>query len=916
MPRISQGQKAYRGFDDEEASSPVDASTCGAVTSMSQKPAERLQYRPDIDGFRAVAVISVVLFHFDASWLPGGFVGVDIFFVISGYVVSGSLLREQHTSPGAFLAAFYARRVKRLMPALITTVLGTSILMGMFIPSYVSGLDDYYVSGMWALIGWANQHFAFLPTGYFDEGPAGLQFNPFTHMWSLGVEEQFYLLFPCLVLLVFGQRVARDGCSWLRQDRWPTYKYAPLLVLSTSFLASFGLCYRMSATSTTAAYYLLPSRFWQLMAGAILLVLHDSGKLLTLGVGVSVLMELTAVTCTTLALIFTPGDHDFPLPWSLLSIVGALATIGAGALPRRHLLGPLHTPLIKTVLSLPLVVYIGKLSYPLYLVHWPILVIFRWTETLGPWEHKLSAAALMYLGAIMLYHCVEAPVRRWRPKHRLHVFTLFGMLLFGVELWLGLCRGPMRGRFEWSSLVGGDASPPPHPPPPSVLRVGVPFHPPQTASPLPPATPPQQPPPRPPTVPIPPGSPPQEPPSLPPPPYLPGLSPYPSPPPSPSPPPPSPSRPPRPRPPPPATPPEPPAAPPPPTCSASAQTMESIYTTTHPQSFARASTFSTYPARGMCSCQMAAPGTLHTPPSVATGTTSSAPPCFVPTAPASEPLLTMGSPEEALGSQPCFLSPIASQFRSDSAMNARVRSCLTPQRSGGFPQRSLFLLGDSHAGAIAPGLMAAVDGAVSMVWTATGYGCGLLPESIINSRFYGDPEDRPRLCKAFNNAIFDVLREQLQPCDIVVIHQERRKFDVNPSLVASHMRAIQNVVHAKGAKLVFIGDGLRLPARGSYCITPALRSRCTITFDPTSYSFHDETAYATLAQSDGTYFFPIVSLFCDVAQHSCGAQIPGTDTLAYYDDQHLSSAGALYLWPYLCSFLSDSGLLGTSSASG
>lgn len=127
-----------------------------------------------------MAVMAVILFHFDSSWLPGGFIGVDIFFVISGYVVSGSLLREQHATPGAFLVAFYARRVKRLMPALFATTLATSLMISAFIPTWVAALDSYWQSGSWALIGWANVHFANLPTGYFDEGPAGLQFNPFT----------------------------------------------------------------------------------------------------------------------------------------------------------------------------------------------------------------------------------------------------------------------------------------------------------------------------------------------------------------------------------------------------------------------------------------------------------------------------------------------------------------------------------------------------------------------------------------------------------------------------------------------------------------------------------------------------------------------------------------------------------------
>ena len=161
--------------------------TGGSLTAASRAP--HAEYRPDVDGLRAVAVVAVILFHMDASWLPGGFVGVDVFFVISGFVVSGSLLRKQQPSSAAFLAAFYARRVKRLAPALIAVVFITSLLLAYNLSAWMPALDGYLVSGMFALVGWANQHFATLPTGYFDEGADGLQWNPFTHCWSLGVEE-------------------------------------------------------------------------------------------------------------------------------------------------------------------------------------------------------------------------------------------------------------------------------------------------------------------------------------------------------------------------------------------------------------------------------------------------------------------------------------------------------------------------------------------------------------------------------------------------------------------------------------------------------------------------------------------------------------------------------------------------------
>ena len=230
------------------------------------------------------------------------------------------------------------------------------------------------------------------------------------------MEEQFYLLFPCLVLVLWGPRVAKGGFCGMKQDRWPAV--AQLLCLIASMLASFIFCFWMSAKQPTQAYYLLPSRFWQLMSGAVLLVVHDHGWLLDLGLLGSLLMELVAIICIGLAVVYTPGDHGFPLPWSLLGIVGALATIAAGRLPRRQVAGAIHTPILRTALSTKQVVYLGKISYPLYLIHWPVLTIFRWTVTLSTWPARISAGTFMVIGARVLYHVVEAPFRNWRPTEK------------------------------------------------------------------------------------------------------------------------------------------------------------------------------------------------------------------------------------------------------------------------------------------------------------------------------------------------------------------------------------------------------------------------------------------------------------------------------------------------------------------
>ena len=928
------GRRAYQSFDSDGSSTRPAQRVSVENTAKHDTAVSKLGYRPDIDGLRAVAVAAVVLFHIEASWLPGGFIGVDVFFVISGYVVAGSLLREQHESPGAFLAAFYARRLKRLMPALVATVLLTSLLMGMFIPSWSGGLDDYYVSGMWALIGWANQHFAFLPTGYFDEGPAGLQFNPFTHTWSLGVEEQFYLCFPCLVLLLFGNRVTTDGCcSRLDLGR-------PLVVLGATWLASFALCYYMSFSATSAAYYLLPSRFWQLMSGVILLVLHDSGKLMDLGLMSSVLMEIVAVLCLSVAVVYTPGDHDFPLPWSLLAICGALATIASGALPRREL-GPLHTPLLRTALSRPWVVYVGKISYPLYLIHWPILAIFRWTETLEPWENKTAAATLMLFGAVILYHVIEAPFRSWRPRRRVHVFALFGLLVFGMELWLGLCRGPLLGKFELAANSGlGDgapsvsrlpappAHPPPPPPPPPLPR----------APPTPPASPPPDAPGGPPSPPDPPPAPPARPTPPSPPPYPPSPVPTPPPPPNPRGPPASPSEPP--------TPPNLPPPVSPRSCLAPSMTGVSVFTPTHPQytgldSSHALSRYSNYTAR-RCRCEIdTSHATSHPPPDgVDAGSASiSLPPCFIPASPSQLPMLSNW--DGYVSQQSCFLT-LERFFRMDdntrhNDMAQMVRQCLTPSRSGSAPQRAIFMIGDSHTAQLSMSLLTAFDGAASVVWAASGFGCGFLSDASIVYQLQTAVQDGQRrqaieVCRIFNEEADAALMAHLQPCDTVVLHQHSfsptddgghdgklvHDGDVGHEATLERIRNLQRMVTSRGANLVLVGDVAVLPMPAPYCArSAAALSHCQLSHASmlAQTSFERDFYMSLVARDNSTYYMPMGELFCDdspaaPAGRECGVTVPGTTTVAYIDNNHLNSAGLAYLWPFLCSFFTQHGLLG------
>ena len=168
----------------------------GMSTSQGAAPAashalsreKRAGYRADVDGLRAVAVIAVIVFHLDESYLPGGFTGVDSFFVISGFVVSSTLLSRPAPSAAQLLLGFYSRRVQRLMPALVVTVLATAITISMVVPPEAGGLDSYYASAQLALVGMANNIYAAQTTGYWERGQQTMEFNPFTHMWSLGVE--------------------------------------------------------------------------------------------------------------------------------------------------------------------------------------------------------------------------------------------------------------------------------------------------------------------------------------------------------------------------------------------------------------------------------------------------------------------------------------------------------------------------------------------------------------------------------------------------------------------------------------------------------------------------------------------------------------------------------------------------------
>jgi len=337
-----------------------------------------IRYRADIDGLRAVAVCSVLLFHADLGILPGGFVGVDVFFVISGYLITSIILTEMERGQFSILN-FYERRIRRIAPAL-AVVIAASIAIGWFV---LTPYDyRHFGRSVIAAAAFYSNFYFNSRTGYF--APTA-ETQPLLHTWSLGVEEQFYLLAPGFLLLLAHARIRK----------WRMPIFFGLLILSVA-ISVYGV-----ADGQSWAFYLLPSRAFELMIGMALALgfvppIKSTMTRQILGAGGLVMIAGAAV--------FYSGETPFPGFAALVPCVGATLVIHSGSAE--------DTAAYKLLAVRP-VVFVGKLSYSLYLWHWPLLAFaaYEFGAALEPY-HRLGLLALAFALSVLSYFYVEQPVRR------------------------------------------------------------------------------------------------------------------------------------------------------------------------------------------------------------------------------------------------------------------------------------------------------------------------------------------------------------------------------------------------------------------------------------------------------------------------------------------------------------------------
>ncbi len=341
-------------------------------------------YRADIDGLRAIAVAAVVTFHAFPEVMPGGFVGVDIFFVISGFLIT-HILRREIAAATFSIRVFYLRRVRRLFPAL-TLVLGATLAIGwgMLLENEFRQLGKHAAAGA----GFVANIVLWQESGYFETSS---ELKPLLHLWSLGIEEQFYILWPLLIAVTYRFRLGFLALACLLG------------------LVSFAVNLMLVEAKPNAAFFLPHPRFWELILGGLLASAQLRPRIcpvvnstLTLR-WVSQIAAFIGLVLIAVALALTDKNLGFPGWWATLPTFGAVLLLGAGP----------QTWVTRRLLSIRPLVALGLISYPLYLWHWPLLTFARllYPDT-PPSEIRMVAVVAALLLAWLTYAYVERPISK------------------------------------------------------------------------------------------------------------------------------------------------------------------------------------------------------------------------------------------------------------------------------------------------------------------------------------------------------------------------------------------------------------------------------------------------------------------------------------------------------------------------
>lgn len=375
---------------------------------------QHLHYRPEVDGLRAIAVTAVLLFHFDPRLAPGGFTGVDIFFVISGFLIT-SIIVKSHARDGFSFREFYLRRIRRIAPPYLVVVLATLVAGCVLMrPDDLAHLGK---SALWSVLASPNIFFWLsLDTSYFAADSRQL---PLLHLWSLGVEEQFYLLWPIILV----------GClqSLRRRILWPC--------MAVAIAGSFAYAHHAAALDPSFSYYMLPTRAGELGIGAALALVPATREPRRDGGSLHEIVAITGLGLMAWSIFALDGNSRFPGWNALPACLGAALVIFADGRRRCLSLAPLRW---KPVVAL------GLISYSLYLWHWPILAFARYLAVQLDVRTALALLALILGAAAASYRFIERPARSFSasaPRVALQLFFAPAAILLVLSTLLMMQAG-------------------------------------------------------------------------------------------------------------------------------------------------------------------------------------------------------------------------------------------------------------------------------------------------------------------------------------------------------------------------------------------------------------------------------------------------------------------------------------------